>query len=98
MTLHWASCDCSNFHCRSLIASGNASIMEEAATGIFPLIASFACLDRASAGMDGPTMCTNSKSMIDNLCNNASAVAFSLDAALTRGMWSVNAVTVELLM
>ena len=56
MTLHLASCDCSNFHCKSLIASGSASIMVDAATAWLPLIADLACLDKTSAGIEVPMM------------------------------------------
>ena len=92
MTLHWASSDCSYFQCKSDIASGNASNLVEAATGIFPLVSLNACLDNASAGISIPAMCTNVNCISDNLHSRASDVVLSRLDAFTIGMWSVNAV------
>ena len=98
ITLHCASSDCSYFQCKSLIASGNASIMDDAATGIRPFVSLCACLDSASAGISVPIMWISVNSMTDNLNSKASAVVFSLLDAFTIGMWSVNAVILLLLM
>ena len=80
------------------MASGSASIMVEDETARFDFTACNACLLRASAGISGPIICMRVRSIVDNFCRSESEVDFSLDAALTRGMWSVNAVICEFFM
>ena len=68
-------------------------MIDDAVTGMLPLISWCAFLDKQSAGILGPTMWINVSSIADNLNSRASAVAFSLVDDFTKGMWSVNAVT-----
>ena len=86
MILQIGSSDCSCFHCRSLIAAGSASMMVEAATAKFPLIACCACLYSASAGISCPLMWISDNSIVDSLYSKAFDVDLSLEADLTRGM------------
>ena len=60
--------------------------MVDAATATLPLTSACACLLSTSAGISGPDMWIKVSSITANLCNSASAVAFSLDADFTNGI------------